>query len=48
MSIGGVSMIAEKRVRLIDEIRSKILANTNIQNKELAKQIAREWLRKGR
>ena len=38
----------QKRVKLIDTIRSNILGRTNIKDKELAKQIAREWLRKAR
>lgn len=36
----------QKRVKMIDTIRSNILGMTHIKNKELAKQIAREWIRK--
>ncbi len=38
----------QKKVKLIDSIRSNILGMTNIKDKELAKQIAREWIRKAR
>jgi hypothetical protein len=38
----------QKRVKLVDTIRSNILDHTHIQNKELAKQIAREWIRKAK
>jgi len=38
----------QKRVRMIDNIRSNILDKTHIKDKELAKQIAREWIRKAR
>jgi len=36
----------QKRVKLIDSIRSNILGSTSIKNKELAKEIAREWIKK--
>lgn len=36
----------EKKVKLVDEIRSNILASTHIKDKELAKKIARDWIRK--
>jgi len=36
----------QKRVKMIDVIRSNILERTHIKDKELAKQIAREWIRK--
>ncbi len=36
----------QKRVKMIDTIRSNILGMTNIKDKELAKQIARDWIRK--
>ena len=38
--------LPEKRVKLVDEIRSNILENTHIKDKELAKKIAREWIKK--
>lgn len=37
-------MTAQKRVLLVDSIRSNILENSSIKDKELAKKIAREWL----
>ena len=37
---------AKKMVRLVDTIRSNILNSTDIKDKELAKSIAREWIRK--
>ena len=36
----------QKRVKLIGTIRSNILGMTSIKDKELAKKIAREWIRK--
>lgn len=36
----------QKRVKLIDNIRSNILDKTHIKDKELAKEIARDWIRK--
>ena len=36
----------QKRVKLVDTIRSNILNMTHIKDKELAKQIARDWIRK--
>ena len=36
----------QKRVKMIDTIRSNILSTTSIKNKELAKEIAREWIKK--
>jgi len=36
----------QKRVRLVDSIRSNILDKTGIKDKELAKSIARDWLRR--
>ncbi len=38
----------QKRVKMIDTIRSNILGKTHIKDKELAKQIAREWIRKAK
>lgn len=35
----------EERIKLIDEIRSNILANTSIKDIKLAKEIARKWAR---
>ncbi len=37
---------AQKKVKLVDTIRSNILDATGIKDKELAKSIAREWIRK--
>ena len=36
----------QKRVKMIDTVRSNILEKTHIKDKELAKQIARDWIRK--
>lgn len=36
----------QKRVRMVDTIRSNILSHTSIKDKELAKKIARDWIRK--
>jgi len=49
-SVNGVIGMNEpqKKVRMIDTIRSNILENTNIKDKELANEIAREWARKAR
>lgn len=46
--VGGDSAMyaPQKRVRLVDNIRSNILSMTHIKDKELAKQIARDWIRK--
>ncbi len=38
----------QKRIKLVDTIRSNILDSTHIKDKERAKQIAREWIRKAR
>jgi hypothetical protein len=44
---GDSAMYApQKRVKLVDTIRSNILNMTGIKDKELAKQIARDWIRK--
>lgn len=42
----GLVITPQKRVKMIDVIRSNILDKTHIKDKELAKQIAREWIRK--
>lgn len=46
--VGGDSAMyaPQKRVKLVDTIRSNILNMTGIKDKELAKQIARDWIRK--
>jgi hypothetical protein len=41
-----VAITPQKRVRMIDAIRSNILDKTHIKDKELAKQIARDWIKK--
>lgn len=44
---GDCAMYAPlKRVKMVDTIRSNILNMTHIKDKELAKQIARDWIRK--
>jgi hypothetical protein len=42
----SVAITPQKRVRMIDVIRSNILDKTHIKDKELAKQIARDWIKK--
>jgi hypothetical protein len=42
----SVAITPQKRVKMIDVIRSNILDKTHIKDKELAKQIAREWIKK--
>jgi hypothetical protein len=42
----GLVITPQKRVKMIDVIRSNILGKTHIKDKELAKQIARDWIKK--
>lgn len=42
----GLVITPQKRVKMIDVIRSNILDKTHIKDKELAKQIARDWIKK--
>jgi len=38
-----MSSAPEDKIKLIDEIRSNILANTSIKDMKLAREIARKW-----
>jgi len=38
-----LALTADEKIRLRKQIRSNILEKTNIKNKELAEEIARQW-----